>query len=67
MRPIAITCEDHEGGGPVFIQQWDGSKWQKVSDWIQPIAEVVRPQIEEAAQQYAKENNLSMRDCSQEM
>ncbi len=67
VRPIEVTCEDHEGGGPVFIQQWDGNKWERVSDWIQPIAEVVRPQIEEAAKQYAKENDLPIRDCSKEM
>lgn len=64
--PIKVTCEDHEGNGPVLIQQWDGEKWNLVSDWIPPIREVVRPMIEEAAAAYAAENNITPRDCSAE-
>jgi branched-chain amino acid transport system substrate-binding protein len=63
-RPIKVTCEDHEGNGPVFIQQWDGKQWKKVSDWISPLREVVRQQIEEAAAEYAKENNITPRNCA---
>ena len=65
-RPIKVTCEDHEGSGPVLIQQWDGDQWNLVSDWIPPIREVVRPMIEEAAAAYAAENNITPRDCSAE-
>ena len=65
-RPIKVTCEDHEGNGPVLIQQWDGEKWNLVSDWIEPIREVVRPMIEEAAAAFAAENNITPRDCSAE-
>ncbi len=64
MKPIKITCEDHEGNGPVLIQQWDGKNWQIVSDWISPMREVVRPMIEAGAAKYAKENNIALRDCS---
>ena len=64
--PIKVTCEDHEGNGPVLIQQWDGEKWNLVSDWIPPIREVVRPMIEEAAAAYAAENDITPRDCSAE-
>ncbi len=60
-----ITCEDHESGGSVIIQQWDGSKWHLISDWIEPMRDVVRPMIEKAAAAYAKENNITPRDCSQ--
>jgi len=65
-KPIKITCEDHEGNGPVIFQQWDGEKWSMVSDWITPMRDIVRPMIEEAAAAYAKENNITPRDCSQE-
>ena len=64
--PVKVSCEDHETMGPVFIQQWDGEKWNKVSDWIEPMREVVRPMIEEAAAAYAAENNITPRDCSME-
>lgn len=65
-KPLKVTCEDHEGNGPVYIQQWDGSKWKPVSDWIRPMREVVRPQIEAAAAAYAKENNITPRNCASE-
>lgn len=65
-QPLKVTCEDHEGNGPVYIQQWNGQTWDKVSDWISPMREVVRPQIEKAAAAYAKENNITPRDCAAE-
>lgn len=62
---LKITCEDHESSGSVLIQQWDGAKWIIVSDWIEPMRGVVRPMIEKAAAQYAQENGITPRDCSQ--
>jgi branched-chain amino acid transport system substrate-binding protein len=63
MQPIAVSCADHEGAGPVFIQQWDGQKWNPVSDWIPPMKEVVRPMIEASALAYAKEQGIEPRSC----
>ena len=39
--------------GPVIIQQWDGTKWNFVSDWITPMRDVVRTMIVAAAAAYA--------------
>jgi len=66
LPPIAVTCEDHETGAPVMFQQWDGSSWKFVSGWVPPLRSVVRPMIEKAAAAYAKENNITPRDCSKE-
>jgi branched-chain amino acid transport system substrate-binding protein len=66
-QPVKVTCEDHEGNGPVLIQQWDGKQWKIVSDWIQPIREVVRPMLETAAEQEGKKLGYTKRDCSKEM
>ena len=63
MKPLKVSCIDHETGGSVIIQQWDGKKWSFSSDWIPPISEVVRPMIEAAAAAYAKENNITPRSC----
>ncbi len=52
MNPIQITCEDHAGAHPVYIQQWDGSNWNRVSDWIEPMSERVRPMLVAAAAEY---------------
>lgn len=63
MPPIKVTCADHEGGGAVKFQQWDGQKWVMISNWIQPDQTIVRPLIEESAQQYAKEKGIPPRTC----
>jgi branched-chain amino acid transport system substrate-binding protein len=63
--PIHVSCLHHNGvGGHVYIQQWDGKRWNKVSDWIAPIQDVVWPQITAAANKYAKENKVKPRTCS---
>ena len=66
MPDLKITCADHEGSGKVKYQQWDGSQWKVVSDWIDADREMVRPMIEESAARYAKEKNIIPRDCSKE-
>ena len=63
---IKVSCEDHEGGGPVLIQQWDGRKWSVVSDWVPVMREVVRPKIEVAAVEEGKKLGYTQRDCSKE-
>ena len=51
-NPMKITCKDHSGGHPVYIQQWDGKGWKRASDDIAPMAEVVGPLLDEAAKKY---------------
>jgi branched-chain amino acid transport system substrate-binding protein len=61
MRPMKISCADHEGNGPVAYQQWDGTQWKIVSGWIAPMRDVVRPMMEESAAKYATENKIEPR------
>jgi branched-chain amino acid transport system substrate-binding protein len=63
---VKVTCEDHEGNGPVLIQQWDGKKWNIVSEWLPPMREVVRPKLEAAAVEEGKKLGYTVRDCSKE-
>jgi branched-chain amino acid transport system substrate-binding protein len=65
-HPVKVTCEDHEGNGPVLIQQWDGKKWNIVSEWIEPMKDVVRPKLEAAAVEEGKKLQYTARDCSKE-
>jgi hypothetical protein len=37
-----------------------------VSDWIEPMREVVRPKLEAAAEQEGKKLGYTRRDCSKE-
>ena len=62
-RPLQVSCADHETGGPVIFQQWDGKKWNFVSNWVPVMKEIVRPMIEEAAAKFAKENKIKPRGC----
>ena len=66
MRPLRITCENHEGNGMALVQQWDGKKWNIVSDWIEPMRDGVRPKREAAAVDEGKKLGYTMRDCSKE-
>ena len=66
MQAIKVSCMDHEGGGQVKFQQWDGRKWNVITDWISSDQSIVRPMIEESAAKYAKEKGITPRDCSKE-
>ena len=66
MQPLKVSCLDHEGGGAVKFQQWDGKQWKVITDWIQPDKKLVRDMIEQSAAGYAKEKNITPRDCSKE-
>ncbi|WP_347986527.1 ABC transporter substrate-binding protein [Methylomonas sp. AM2-LC] len=66
VQPLKLSCSDHEGGGAVRFQQWDGSKWNVISDWIQADRALLRPIIEESSHKYATEKGITPRDCSKE-
>jgi branched-chain amino acid transport system substrate-binding protein len=54
--PIDVTCDDHNGHGSAYVQQWDGTKWVKASDWITPMKDKVIPLIDQAAADYVQKN-----------
>lgn len=58
---INVTWDNHEGEGYVTFQQWDGQKWNVVSDWIAPDWALLRPIIEASSEAYAAENDLPIR------
>jgi branched-chain amino acid transport system substrate-binding protein len=64
VQPLKLSCSDHEGGGAVRFQQWDGTRWNVISDWIQADRPLLRPIIEASARQYAREKGITVRDCS---
>jgi branched-chain amino acid transport system substrate-binding protein len=66
MQPLKVSCMDHEGGGGVKFLQWDGQKWNPISDWIASDQSIVRPLIEESAAKYASEKGITARNCGKE-
>jgi branched-chain amino acid transport system substrate-binding protein len=63
MNSLRVSCVDHEGGGAVKFVQWDGKKWNVITDWIASDQSIVRPMIEESAAKYAREKGITPRDC----
>ncbi len=63
--PIKGSCADHEGGGSVFIQQWNGTDWERISDPISPMSDVVGPLLQKAADEYvAGQEGWQTQSCS---
>jgi branched-chain amino acid transport system substrate-binding protein len=54
--PLKVTCANHSGHNKVHVVQWDGNAWKKVSDWMEPIKELVLPLMDEAATEYVTKN-----------
>jgi branched-chain amino acid transport system substrate-binding protein len=61
--PLTLSCRDHEGGGGMKFQQWDGTQWTVLTDWITPDQALVRPLVEASAAKYAQEQGITPRDC----
>ena len=55
--PMAVSCEDHNGHNAAFMAQWDGTKYVKGSDWIEPLKDKVNPLIESASKEYVGANS----------
>lgn len=51
---IKLSCTDHSGHGGAFFAEWDGTKWTKNADWIEPLKDEVRPLIESNAKEYVE-------------
>ena len=63
--PIKVSCADHEGSGPVVIQEWDGEKWTVIKRDVKPLTDVVRPMLEAAAVTEGEKLGYSKRgNCS---
>ena len=58
---INVTWDNHEGEGYVTFQQWDGQKWNVVSDWIAPDWALLRPIITKSSEAYAAEKGIAIR------
>ncbi|MDX2264708.1 MAG: ABC transporter substrate-binding protein [Hyphomicrobiales bacterium] len=62
--PFKLSCANHEGAGKFKMMQWDGGKFQIVTDWMGPNDPAsIRKQIEDSAAKFAAENGVTPRTC----
>ena len=54
--PFKTSCADHTGHGGGWIIQWDGTKFEKVSDLLMPDRAVIEPLEAAEAAKYAEAN-----------
>ncbi len=54
--PFRITCSDHNSQSAVYVMEWDGKAWKRLSQDITPQRAQVRPMLEEAAKAFAASN-----------
>jgi branched-chain amino acid transport system substrate-binding protein len=66
MKPIKVTCADHEGARTARIQQWDGNVWKVISDWYTADESTTEPIVREVSNKYAVERKITPRECSKE-
>lgn len=66
MLPLQVNCSDHEGARYGRVQQWNGTKWQVISDWIQADDSVLQPLVKESAAAFAKSKGITPVDCSKQ-
>ena len=63
---FAVDCGNHGGSGLGKVQQWNAKTktWSVITDWIAADREVIDPLIEADSSAFAKENNITPRDCN---
>jgi len=66
LKPLKFSCQDHQGADQARIQQWDGKEWKIISDYYTADESLLAPMVKEQASKYAKEKNITPRDCSKE-
>ena len=59
LKPIKVSCSDHEGARTGRIQTWDGKNWKITSDWFTADDNVILPMVKEAAAKYAAEKKIT--------
>jgi branched-chain amino acid transport system substrate-binding protein len=66
LKPLKFSCQDHQGADQARLHQWDGKEWKIISDYYTADDSILGPMVKEFAAKYAKEKNITPRDCSKE-
>jgi branched-chain amino acid transport system substrate-binding protein len=64
IRPVKLSCADHEGTSAARVHTWDGAEWKVSSDWYEGDKSVVAPLVAEVSAAYAAEKKITpVADC----
>ena len=65
IAPFKLSCEKHDGSGRFKVMQWDGERFQIISeDFVAaPDESYIRGLVEASAAKFAEENNIVAREC----
>jgi branched-chain amino acid transport system substrate-binding protein len=64
LAPFSMSCAEHGGARKFRMMQWDGQKFQIVSDWMGPSdPDFIAGLIRESAEKFAAENGITPREC----
>jgi branched-chain amino acid transport system substrate-binding protein len=66
LKPIKISCQDHQGADEARVHQWDGKAWKIISDFYKADRSILDPMVKETAAKYAADKKITPRDCSKE-
>ena len=64
MRPLKLSCADHQGADVARVQQWDGKSWKVISDYFTADRALQDKLVAEHSAKYAAEKKIQPRDCS---
>ena len=64
LTAVKISCNDHEGARSGRVQQWDGKKWNMISDMYTSRQDITEALVKEVSAKYAAEKKIEPRDCS---
>jgi branched-chain amino acid transport system substrate-binding protein len=56
IAPVRVTCDNHSGHHKMYVQRWTGETWEKISDWFDPMSDVVSPMLLAASKSYTETN-----------
>src|SRR6267154_1767916 len=66
LKPLKLSCSNHQGADQARVQQWDGKAWKIISDFYTADLSLLDPMVKETAAKYAVEKKITPRDCSKE-
>ncbi|MEM8790163.1 MAG: ABC transporter substrate-binding protein [Pseudomonadota bacterium] len=64
VAPFQLSCAKHDGAGKFRMMQWNGEKFDLITDWMgPPDPTFIRGLVESSAGKFASENNVEPKNC----